>query len=38
PCVLVGFGPEGAGVARLAPEAVIAAYEELPATVARLIG
>lgn len=38
PCILVGFGPEGAGVARLAPEAVIAAYEELPATVARLIG
>lgn len=38
PCVLVGFGPEGAGVARLAPEAMIAGYEELPATVARLIG
>jgi phosphoglycolate phosphatase len=30
PCVLVGFGPEGHGVTRLAPEAVLAHYEDLP--------
>jgi len=38
PCVLVGFGPEGAGVARLAPEAMLERYEDLPGLVARLIG
>ena len=38
PCVLVTFGPEGAGVARLAPEALLDHYDDLPALVARLIG
>ncbi|RMD92232.1 MAG: haloacid dehalogenase, partial [Alphaproteobacteria bacterium] len=36
--VLVTFGPEGGAVARLAPEALLSSYEELAATVARLIG
>ncbi|MCK0142422.1 HAD-IA family hydrolase [Aliiroseovarius sp. F20344] len=38
PCILVGFGPEGAGVARLAPEAMLDHYDALDATVAQLIG
>lgn len=38
PCALVTFGPEGAGVARLAPEALLDHYDDLPALVARLIG
>ncbi|MGI1661151.1 HAD-IA family hydrolase [Palleronia sp. KMU-117] len=38
PCILVTFGPDGAGVADLAPEALIGHFDELPATVARLIG
>jgi phosphoglycolate phosphatase len=37
PCVLVGFGPDGAGVAAMAPEAVIGAYHELPPVVQRLL-
>ncbi|MAN97760.1 HAD-IIIA family hydrolase [uncultured Roseovarius sp.] len=38
PSVLVGFGPGGAAVAALKPEAVIAHYDELPGVVRRLIG
>jgi len=38
PSVLVGFGPTGAAVAALQPEAVIGHYDELPAVVRRLIG
>lgn len=38
PCVLVSFGPEGAGVARMAPEALLERYEDLPGLVTRLIG
>ncbi|MFO7757548.1 MAG: HAD-IA family hydrolase [Roseovarius sp.] len=38
PSVLVGFGPNGASVAGLAPEAVIGHYDELRAVVTRLIG
>ncbi|MFD1344236.1 HAD-IA family hydrolase [Litorisediminicola beolgyonensis] len=37
PSVLVGFGPEGPGVARMDPDAVIASYAELPAVAARLL-
>jgi phosphoglycolate phosphatase len=38
PSVLVGFGPNGAAVADLGPEAVIGHYDELPGVVTRLIG
>lgn len=38
PCILVGFEPEGAGVARLNPEAMLGHYDDLDDTVARLIG
>ncbi|MGX0976574.1 phosphoglycolate phosphatase [Roseovarius sp. MBR-51] len=38
PSVLVGFGPGGAAVAALKPEAVIGHYDELPGVVRRLIG
>jgi phosphoglycolate phosphatase len=38
PLVLVGFGPGGAAVAALKPEAVIAHYDELHDVVRRLIG
>lgn len=38
PSVLVTFGPEGAGIARLAPEALLDRYEDLPALAARLLG
>lgn len=37
PSVLVTFGPEGRGVARLAPEATIDHFDELPAVAARLL-
>lgn len=37
PCILVSFGPEGAGVARLAPEALLDHYDDLPGLVARLL-
>ena len=37
PCVLVGFGPEGAGVARLGPEAVVAHFDDLPEVLERLV-
>jgi phosphoglycolate phosphatase len=38
PVALVTFGPEGAGVARLAPEALLDRFEDLPDLVARLLG
>lgn len=38
PSVLVTFGPSGADMAALAPEALLDRYEDLPALVARLIG
>ncbi|SLN42884.1 Phosphoglycolate phosphatase [Roseivivax jejudonensis] len=38
PCILVGFGPEGADVARHDPEAIIGHYDELGGTVDRLLG
>lgn len=38
PAVLVGFGPEGAGIARLAPEAIISHFDDLPGEVARILG
>jgi phosphoglycolate phosphatase len=38
PCILVTFGPDGARVADLGPEALIGHFDELPSAVARLIG
>ena len=38
PVALVTFGPEGQGVARLAPEALLNHFDDLPALAARLIG
>lgn len=38
PVALVTFGPEGQGVARLAPEALLDHYDDLPALTQRLIG
>lgn len=37
PVVLVSFGPEGPGVARLAPDAMLGDYADLPGLVDRLI-
>ncbi len=37
PCVLVGFGPEGAGVERLVPEAMIGHFDDLPPVLERLV-
>jgi phosphoglycolate phosphatase len=37
PVALVTFGPEGAGVARFAPEALLDRFEDLPALAARLV-
>lgn len=37
PCVLVTFGPSGADMAALEPEALISAYSELPQVCARLL-
>lgn len=36
--VLVTFGPEGKGIARLQPDALLDRYEDLPGMVGRLIG
>lgn len=38
PCILVGFGPEGQGVARLMPEAMLDHFDQLDEVVAGLIG
>ena len=37
PVALVTFGPEGAGVARLQPEALLDHFDDLPALAARLL-
>ncbi len=37
PCVLVSFGPEGPGIAALAPEALLDHYDALPALLERLV-
>ena len=37
-CLLVSFGPEGAGVEALEPEGLLGHYDEIDAEVARLIG
>ena len=36
--VLVGFGPEGQGLARLQPDALLMHYDDLPELAARLLG
>ncbi len=38
PVVLVGFGPEGPGISRLEPDAMIDHFSELPDTVVKLLG
>lgn len=38
PVVLVSFGPEGQGVARLQPDALLDRYEDLPALVRQILG
>ncbi|MEM8956581.1 MAG: HAD-IA family hydrolase [Pseudomonadota bacterium] len=38
PCVLVTFGPDGHGVAALAPEALLDHFDALPALTAQLLG
>lgn len=38
PVALVTFGPEGHGVARLSPEALLHHYDDLPDLAARLLG
>jgi len=38
PSVLVGFGPSGAQMAALDPDAIIGHFDELPGVAARLIG
>jgi phosphoglycolate phosphatase len=35
--VLVGFGPEGDGVARLGPDALLAHFDDLPELLERLV-
>jgi phosphoglycolate phosphatase len=37
PCALVTFGPEGEGIARLRPEALLGHFADLPALAARLL-
>jgi len=37
PVVLVAFGPEGEGVARLSPDALLAHYDDLPALAAQFL-
>lgn len=37
PCILVGFGPEGAGVSRLEPDAILAHYDQLPGLLDSLV-
>jgi phosphoglycolate phosphatase len=36
-CVLVGFGPDGAAVQRLAPDALLDHFSQLPAVLERLV-
>ena len=37
PCILVGFGPEGQGISRLSPEALLHHYDDLDGVVAGLL-
>jgi len=37
PCLLVAFGPEGRGIARLAPEAMLESFADLPACVSQFL-
>lgn len=37
PCVLVAFGPEGEGVSRLKPDALLDHYDDLPQIVAQFL-
>ena len=37
PVVLVSFGPEGAGIERLGPDAMLDHYDDLPDLAARLL-
>ncbi|MGB0499169.1 MAG: HAD-IA family hydrolase [Rubricella sp.] len=37
PVVLVAFGPEGEGIARLEPDALLSHYDELPAIAGRML-
>ncbi len=37
PCALVTFGPEGRAIERLAPEALLHSYDDLPALAARVL-
>jgi phosphoglycolate phosphatase len=37
PCVLVSFGPEGPGISRLRPDAMLDRFDDLPALAARLL-
>ncbi len=37
PCVLVGFGPEGSGVAALQPEAILEKYSDLPDLLEQMV-
>ncbi len=38
PLVLVGFGPEGGGLSRLDPDAMLERFEDLPTLVERFLG
>jgi phosphoglycolate phosphatase len=38
PCALVTFGPEGDGVARLSPEALLYHFDDLPQLATSLLG
>ena len=38
PVALVTFGPEGRAIERLAPEALLEHYDDLPALAARMLG
>jgi len=37
PVILVGFGPEGGGVARLKPDAILPSYDQLGSVVSNLL-
>ena len=37
PCVLVGFGPEGDAISRLAPDALLSHFRDLPELLERLV-
>jgi phosphoglycolate phosphatase len=37
PCLLVAFGPEGRAIERLAPEAMLESFADLPLRVAQFL-